>query len=205
MNIPALDNFHLLSSFLANSKISQESGLLRPSQFIASIQIPVVIKDMLDSDVQDIDNMQKSLMFNIQAIQCPGIGHDMGVLNTNNQLLYYHKERTDADLSMTFFEDANLTVRRFFTGWMRAGFDPKTKLRRFPDKVWSEVIQVHPLLSNKKVSPFGDVFLRCTPYELIDMNYDMTTENTIQKIEVKFKYSVHDVVDASKSQDYNMG
>ena len=202
MNAPVV--YNTMDEFLSNTLLDSQEGLLRPNRFAVAIEIPAIV-DFLDEDLTDLTEMGRILSFGVQSVQCPNIGIEMGVINTNNQVLNYMKERSDADLSVTFLEDSNLTVRRFFNGWMRAGYDPATKARRYPKDIWAEHIQVHPVHADGKTSKSGDIFFRCIPYDIIDMNYDMSAENSIQKIEVKFKYSVHDVVNVSRSRNYILG
>ena len=158
--------------------------LIRPNRFKVKIS-------NLPSGVPG-DTQQLSL--NAMGAQVSPISVDIGVVNLNSWILNYYKERTDADLSITFLDTVNLDVRSTFNEWMRLGFDFQSKRRGFFDDIKAGFIEVIPLDNKGKDGRRKDVYTEVFPFEINDLNYDMAQENQILRTEVKFKFIVHDVI-----------
>lgn len=160
--------------------------LLRPNRFTIEFS---GWPSAVDSSITNSD-----LANNVMGVQVSPISMDVGTINLNSWILNYFKERTDADLSITFLETHNLKIRNHFNEWMRLGFDFQSKRRGFFDDIKGEWIKIWALDNKGKKGEKCDYYREVFPFEVNDINFDMAQENQIFKTEVKFKFVIHDVI-----------
>jgi hypothetical protein len=81
---------------------------------------------------------------------------------------------------------------------MRLGFDFQSKKRGYFDDFKAGFIEVYALNNQGKIGKRKDIYTDVIPFEINDLNYDMAQENQILKTEVKFKFIIHDVINATE-------
>jgi len=181
-----------LDSFVANSFISRDEGLLRGNRFKLFLHPPNNQK-LNDAAVKlRLDVQGNFLVWNVLQVSCPNILIDIGSSQVNSRPRYYFKNRQDNDLSIMFLESGDLAIRRYFDEWIKIGFDNMKKERDYISKVWAETVQVFPIDLAGAIDAY-DIFHKVIPYSVSNIDYSHDQKDAIVRTEVRFKYAIHDV------------
>lgn len=181
-----LRHFLNINKFLENSVIGTKTnaGILRQNKFMCLLHAPSKYMPQLK------DNGW--LEWNVLSVDCPNISVSTEFVEVNSHIHYYLKSREDSDLSITFIDDANLSLRNFFYTWINEGFNHKKMARSYIDDCCAEDMLVIPL-SHDGIGKMCDKFEKVFPYEINSLDYDFASEDAYLKTTVKFKYRFHTV------------
>lgn len=180
------ENILNIESFLNKSFISNSiNGILRSNRFRVEINPPEMLLK------QNSSNIVEKLTYNVLSISCPQISMDLGNAEINTWFKYYYKGRTDSDLSISFLESSDLEIRRFFESWIRLGFDPITKIRKYIDDISKGTSIILYPLGNNTNPEYAEIFEEIFPYEINNLEFNYSEDNSILKTEVKFKFIFH--------------
>jgi hypothetical protein len=106
---------------------------------------------------------------------------------------YYFENWDFADLSVSFLESADLTVRQYFFNWMNRALNIDTYNRQYFDAVKAASFKIYPL-DNAGNAVVCDSFYDIVPYEVSTIEYDMADEGgSVALTTVKFNYMKHKV------------
>jgi len=174
-----------INKFLQNSVIgtATNTSVLRQNRFMCLLNSPPGMAELAKNGW---------LEWNVLSVDCPNISVSTEFVEVNSHIHYYLKSREDSDLSITFYEDANLSLRNFFYTWINKGFDHINMNREYIDTVCAEDMIVMPLNQEGK-SKMCDRFLKVFPYEINSLDSDVSSEDAMLKTVVIFKYRFHTV------------
>ena len=133
--------------------------------------------------------LTEELTWNAIEVSTPGVTLGVTGANINGRPVYYAQERADQDLQITFLEDASLSCRRFFEGWMQLMFNPFDKLREYPLFFQSDNVTISSTNPSGKIE-YEDIFIDVFPFQISDINYNKSG-NEITKTAVSFKFRTH--------------
>lgn len=178
------------SDFVANSFVSSKSGLLRSNKFMIQIIAPPAIEKIAASIGGDFN--LDSLVWNCVGATVTDFNCDMGQNQINGVPRNYYKNRQDSDLGLTFLDDNELRIRRFFAAWMAMGFDLANQSRGYYDDVAAKTIKVFPVTpTGEKIA--ADVYVSALPYQISNIDYNAHNEDVLIRTDVKFKYTFHEI------------
>lgn len=173
------------NEFVANSFLGTKKGLVRANRFFVEVEAPYNIVSSSEGVSQNVLSWNAS-MVNVSSID---VGIESRNINTVTRHLY--KSRQDSDLNITFLEDVDLSIRRFFSRWIRQGYDINTLRRGFPDELKGE-IRVYPIGPDGQITA-GDVFYECVPSSIASMDFSSFNDDVLIRTSVTFKFKWHDM------------
>lgn len=164
-------------------------GLLKPNRFKVEITPPQAA--VANGGLPDANTI---LAFHAFGAQVSNIQMDVKTANYNTWINHSFGDKTDQDLQISFLENAEMRIRKFFMEWIRLGFDPETKARGFPKDLEASEIKITPLDEQLKPQKIYDIFKYAVPFIINDLNYSMESENQYLRTDVTFKFKIHDIV-----------
>jgi len=159
--------------------IQSQVGLFRNNRFIVYF-----------FEIPGISNVEV-LTFNAIQVQIPDITVETERKVINNIPFYYLKERSDADLQITFLDDNNQTIRKLFDSWIKQGYDFLNLKRGYIDDICCEKVQIRTYTDKSTLSTSYDEFTKVFPYKINDINLDKTSEGELIYTTVNFKSRLH--------------
>lgn len=143
------------------------------------------------------------LELQVIAVDCPNISIDSSEVELNGSKRFYFRGRGDGDLTITFLETPDLTLRRFFYEWIKQAVDVRpggSVVRNYMDTYAASEMMVAPLDYSGRAW-HGDKFIKVFPTNVHDISYNYGSSNEIIKTLVTFKYVLHQIVDVTSQKD----
>jgi len=176
------------ANFLAHSNV--KNGLQYKHNFLVTLSsLPPLLNN---------ENVStEDLSWNAIDVSVPGISLGIGSNQVAGRPRYFTQERQDQDLSITFLDNTNMEIRRFFEEWMALAFNPYIKLRKYPSEYQAPELNVNTMNQFGKLT-YMDCFLDVFPYLIDDLDFSRNQYEII-KTKVTFKYRVHVIDSAAES------
>jgi hypothetical protein len=185
-------NFTNVGTFSERSTLNDQHGLLRQNRFVVLLNAPTAFDKFKGNGW---------LEWQVLNFNCPNITMDVDSMEVNGWSHYYLKGRSDSEFEITFLESSDLILRYFFFEWMKAGFNHVTGRRNYISEVQAHEMKIAPL-NYKGDAVRADCFYGVFPIDVNSLDYDVTTEDTMLKTTVKFKYIFHTVEDMKGSTNH---
>lgn len=173
------------NEFVANSFIGTKKGLVRANRFYVEIIPPGNINFGTEGLTSEV------LAWNASMVNCSSLAMGVETRNINTVTRHYYKSRQDSDLNITFLESPDLPIRRFFSRWIRQGYDINTLRRGFPDELKGEV-RVYPIGQDGQITA-GDIFYEVVPTDIAAMDFSSFNDDVLIRTSVTFKFKWHDM------------
>ena len=195
-NYTSIDYF-IENSFLGKPGFANHTGFLRPSRFGVTYELPVIVFENYNTT---ITNVHSFLTDNTLSMEVPGFE----LTDAQTPLRHSIENRNTGNISVTFYEDVNLSVRTAMWHWMdfivRHRADDDNFERHYLDDIQGSITCI-PLLPNGKMASRKEVFKYVFPTVINPVNYDTSEENIIGKTTVTFRYRYHYVDQPSQSSE----
>jgi len=179
--------------------ISQiRDGMARPNHFSVELTLPQI----LASDDLIKPKMNKIMLFCEQA-QLPGVSFTSAQIRSFGEFKEVPYEKLYEPVSLTFYVDSDLTVKRLFDKWINAIQDTSKRTYRYPDEYLTKSITifVHDIENNKKYScELHD----CYPKAVSPIQLDYNAKDVMRlQVQLSYKYFTTDQEFSSAEKDKN--
>lgn len=190
-------NFIDIEYFKNYSTISDDHGIPLANRFVC----------LLNAPKSDKFKQNGWLELQVASAELPSISIDPTELELNGAKRFFFKGRTDADLSITFYETPDLLLRRFFFSWMQDAVKVTTEgvVRHYMSEYMpspSEFL-LFPL-NYKGDAYYCDRFINIFPYDISGVSYNYSRAGEIIQTTVKFKYMYHYITALNSSDNYHI-
>lgn len=191
-------NFINIEEFKLKSTVNDNHGLPLANRFVCLLNAPN--KDRFKNNGW--------LEFQVASVELPSITIDPVDVELNGARRFFFKGRTDADLSITFYETPDLLLRRFFFSWLQDAFkvDAVSGARRsYMSEYMPEPSEflIFPLNFNGDAY-YGDRFINAFPYDISGISYNYSRAGEVIQTTVKFKYTFHHITSITDATNYHV-
>jgi len=170
-----------INKFYENSTL-KSTDILRQSRFVGVLKTPAIINMLEDT-----------LTWNITKVKCAGFELGIGSKEVDMMPRHYFKNYVYDDLSVSYLETAELTIRTLFVRWMDKCLTVKGYAREYYDNVKSTSFSIYPLNGRGDGSAI-EVFKDLVPYKIDSLEYDTaSSDDQLVHTTVFFKYLSHDI------------
>ena len=170
-------NQFVAHSFLGDGHGAHRAGILRLNRFVGLMSV----------------STSEFLAWNIFKVSCPTVKLGIKMNEVDMIPRYYFENWEFADLSVSFLESSDLTVRQYFFDWMNKALNIDTYNRQYFDAVKASSFKIYPL-DNAGNAVVCDAFYDIVPYEVSTIEYDVSDEGAgVALTTVKFNYMKHKV------------
>jgi len=180
-------NYMKIDEFYANSLINGDkfpNGLLRLNRFIGILDITKTPKTGFDQDF---------LTWQIFKATCPALAFDVEHREVDMIPRYYVKNYRYDDLSVSYLESSNLTIKNFFFQWMNSILNAQSYVRQYYNDISSASFKLYPLNKDGNITRY-DIFRDLIPVSVDSIEFDVEGDDGGAALTtIKFKYISHSI------------
>jgi len=188
-----------IEEFKTKSTISDHHGIPLSNRFVCLMNAPT-----------NKTNLKQNgwLEFQVASVELPNIGINPVELELNGARRFNFTNRTDSELSITFYETPDLLLKRFFYSWMQEALSVSEQngvVRKYMSEYMpspSEFL-IFPLNYNGDAY-YCDRFINIFPYDISGISYNYSRGGEIIQTTVKFKYMYHHMTEIQNSDQYHI-
>ena len=169
-----------LNDFIANIK----SGLANTSHFSVVVKPPVAIAN--DNNIKA--NMEKVLLF-CEQVSLPGVSYVSNPIRAFGETYEIPYEKTYEPITLSFYVDADMNVKRLFDKWINLIQDTTTRTFSYPDTYISDTLDI--LIYDKSdKNTYVCKLHRCFPKTVSAIQMDYNSHD-VMKLNVTFSYKYY--------------
>lgn len=175
----------LINDFIAQVK---EGGLARTNRYIVDFKPPVSGED---------DTKRKLILF-CDQVQLPGQNYSTVQNRTFGEFREVPYERIYDNISLTFFVDTDMNVKKLFDKWMDKIADPNTRTYGYyKDYTVDMTIEVQDLLDKTR---YKLNLFECYPKSIGSIQMDYNSKDVMKlQVNMQYKYWTSDATAVLKS------
>lgn len=166
-----------------NDFISQvKQGMAKPNHFLVQLNLPPSL-----TNVQSID-MQKVILFCDQA-QLPGVSFGTNPVRSYGEVREVPYEKLYEGVNLSFYVDANMTVKLLFDEWMALIQNPTTRDFNFAQKYMTDTINI--IVENSQgESVYMCTLHECYPKAVAPIQLDYSAKDVMKmNVSMTYKYA----------------
>jgi len=168
-----------LNNFITEIKTK---GLMRTANYSVDFVLPKKLRNSGHNANQE--NLQKILLF-CDKIDMPGINVATVANRTFGEVRETPYDRQYGTISMTFFMDNNMVVKKLFDDWVNTIQNPHTRLFGwYSDYITDIIISVEDLMLNKR---YSIELYECYPKDIAGITLDYASKD-IMRLTVTMNY-----------------
>jgi len=166
-----------------NDFISQvKQGMAKPSHFLVQLNLPPAL-----TNIQSV-NMQKVILFCDQA-QLPGISFGTNPVRSYGEVREVPYEKLYEGVNLSFYVDADMTVKLLFDEWIALIQNPITRDFNFPQRYLTDTIQI--IVKNSQgESVYLCTLHECYPKAVAPIQLDYSAKDVMKmNVSITYKYA----------------
>jgi hypothetical protein len=178
-----------------NDFISQvKQGMAVSSHFLVQLNLPPAL-----TNIQSVD-MQKVILFCDQA-QLPGISFGTNPVRSYGEVREVPYEKLYEGVNLSFYVDANMTVKLLFDEWIALIQNPVTRDFNFPQRYLTDTIKI--IVKNTQgESVYLCTLHECYPKAVAPIQLDYSAKD-VMKMNVSITYKYATTKQLSKTTSLN--
>jgi hypothetical protein len=180
-----------------NDFISQvKQGMAKPNHFLVQLNLPPAL-----TNIQSV-NMDKVILFCDQA-QLPGISFGTNQVRSYGEFREVPYEKLYEGVNLSFYVDANMTVKLLFDEWIALIQNPVTRDFNFPQRYITDSISI--IVENSQgESVYKCTLHECYPKAVAPIQLDYSAKD-VMKMNVAMTYKYATTEQLSKSTSVDIG
>ena len=173
-------------------------GMARPNHFSVELTLP----ESVSADDFTKSKMNKIMLFCEQA-QLPGVSFITSQIRSFGEFKEVPYEKLYEPISLSFYVDSDLIVKRLFDKWVNMIQDTNTRNYSYPkayitDKI---TIYVHDVENNQK---YSCVLHECYPKAVSPVQLDYNAKDVMRlQVQLSYKYFTTDTMGSAAEKDKN--
>jgi len=179
--------------------ISQiRDGVARPNHFSVELTLP----EAISGDNFTKSKMNKIMLFCEQA-QLPGVSYSTSQVRSFGEFKEVPYEKLYEPISLTFYMDSDLIVKRLFDTWINAIQSTESRTYSYPKRYVTDKITifVHDVENNKK---YQCSLHQCFPKAVSPIQLDYNAKDVMRlQVQFSYKYFKTDIVTSATEKDKN--
>lgn len=180
-----------------NDFISQvKQGMAKPNHFVVQLNLPSAL-----TNIQSV-NMDKVILFCDQA-QLPGISFGTTPVRSYGEVREVPYEKLYEGVNLSFYVDANMTVKSLFDDWIALIQNPITRDFNFPTTYVTDTIKI--IVENSQgESVYLCTLHECYPKAVAPIQLDYSAKD-VMKMNVSMTYKYATTAQLSKTTSVDIG
>jgi hypothetical protein len=166
-----------------NDFISQvKQGMAKPSHFYVQLNLPPAL-----TNIQSV-NMGKVILFCDQA-QLPGLSFGTNPVRSYGEVREVPYEKLYEGVNLSFYVDADMTVKLLFDEWIELIQNPTTRDFNFAEKYLTDTIKIY-VENTQGESVYLCTLHECYPKAVAPIQLDYSAKDVMKmSVSITYKYA----------------